>query len=201
MKLPSDTELKNLLATGDSLRFAIVGFSALESALEALIAESLPSPHPIELKRLSFGLKLDLAIGLGSLSIESKGLLLKLSKIRNYYAHELSPTDYCAPQELVSAMTSQHRTIVGERLETATTFMEVLGLGFIAAYSELTGSIKQVQKYKEHIQDVKLHTKALLEVIGPIPDHVLESSAYHELGKKIEKKKAELQRGKDCDKK
>ena len=79
----SNEDIVHLIQTGDPFKISVLGFSAIEEALEQLIQEALPSPHKLETQRLSPIFKVDLAIGLGVFPHDFKGIVIKLSKIRN----------------------------------------------------------------------------------------------------------------------
>ena len=196
--LPTDEEIQNLSRTGDVFRFAIVGFSATELALEELISDSLLTSHSVELTRLSIDFKVDLAIGLGLLSRDSKGLLIKLSKIRNFYAHEFNVgTDYCPHQELKSCLSNVHRKIIGEYFDKADNFKEVLRISFIAAYYELIDLIARQQASRKKRAEALFNARAILEVIAPKDkdeefNEIRRSASYEKLSKEVEEKKKEL---------
>jgi len=121
--LPTDEQIRSLASTGDVFKFAVVGFSAIEAALEELISESLLTEHQVELKRLSVELKADLAIALGLFERDSKGLLMKLSKLRNFYAHQFTVgADYCSVAELKSSFGESQRALAREHFTNANTF-------------------------------------------------------------------------------
>lgn len=201
MDLPTDEEIGELAKTGDPFRYAIIGFSAIESALEALISESLTKPHRLELRRLSFSFKVDLAIGVGGLNHESKGLLIKLAKIRNFYAHDFAlREEYCSASELASCMNEIHRQTAAERLTSAETFGDVLGIAFIVAYYELRSNIERVQKRKQQLKDAAAHARAVLTVIKPTLDLSKEvEERKKKLLEEIERVKQEQQRLDDED--
>jgi hypothetical protein len=195
--LPTNEEIQNLISTGDVFRYAVVGISAIELALEELISESLLTSHRVELTKLTIELKVDLSIGLGLLSRDSKGLLIKLSKIRNYYAHEFKTgTDYCPHEELKSCFSKVHRSIVGDYYAKADNFKETLRISFIAAYYELTNSIERQQAKRKHRDEALLHIEAVLEATKPEPNEIFRSDgflrAYERLDKVVEEKKKEI---------
>lgn len=147
--LPSQERVHTLIKTGDVFRYAIVGFSAIEAALDCLIVETLVTTHKLELRRLSAELKVDLAIGLGVLDKESKGLICRLSKIRNHYAHSLdSEGEYCSIDELKSCFSKRHRELSGEYFAGIETFMEAMRVSFVAVYYELLAAIEHRKESK-----------------------------------------------------
>ncbi|WP_017942550.1 MULTISPECIES: hypothetical protein [unclassified Thioalkalivibrio] len=192
--LPTDEDIQRLSASGDPFKYAVVGFSAIELALEKLISNALPAAHRVELRKLSVGLKVDLAIALGLLTVESKGLLLKLNKIRNFYAHEFrSDVEPCTAAELKSCFGPSHRTLADEHLAGAATFTETLRVGFVSTYYELIGRIRWVQDRKAKREEAVLHAEAVLAATEPRqPDSEHFRTELNSLSQKIEKKKQEL---------
>lgn len=194
--LPTEEQIQNLVSTGDVFKYAIVGFSAIETALEELISESLLTSHRVELKRLSVELKADLSIALGLFDRDSKGLLLKLSKVRNFYAHEFtSGADYCSADELKSSFGEAQRSIAREYYANAKTFREALRVAFISAYYEIVGAIERVKAKKKQRAEAILHIEALLAVTENSAPSVPRDAFLREkerLERAIEEKKREL---------
>jgi hypothetical protein len=196
--LPSQEQIHSLIKTGDAFKYAVVGFTAIEAAIDELILDSLHTSHQLELKRLSVDLKVDLLIGLGSLRRDSKGLLVKLSKARNYYAHEFVGTaDYCKPQELVSCFGKHQRDLAKEHLEGVRSFRDALRVAFIAGYYDVVSGIERLKEIKRQREEHLLHVEALLAVKAPIDPSLVPSDmakkAKEDLDKAIEEKKREIQ--------
>jgi hypothetical protein len=78
--------LKNLL-NEDPLGAVIRGHLYVESKLIQLIEEALPDPGAIDLARLQFPIKLDLAVALELLSDSDKRAYAALNAVRNTMAH------------------------------------------------------------------------------------------------------------------
>ncbi|MDO8343946.1 MAG: hypothetical protein Q7T48_12145 [Cellvibrio sp.] len=195
--LPTNEEISNLIQSGDVFRISISGVSAIELALELLISESLLTSHRVELSRLSIDFKVDLSIGLGLLHSDSKGLLVKLSKIRNFYAHSFDiGVDFCPHTELRSCFSKSHRSFVGDRCDTASNFLEAVRISFIAAYHELVQLIEFQRLKRIQRSEALLHVRAVLEATEPADkeEHkkTLQSKAYAELNNSVEEKKKEI---------
>ena len=158
-------QIQALSKTGDVFRYAVVGFSAVETALEELLIESLVTSHGVELSRLSVELKLDLAIGLGVIGRKSKPLMMKLSKVRNFYAHEFAvDAEYCPVAELKSCFSPRQRLLAGKYFAAADTFREGLRVAFITAYYDVVGAIDGLKKRKKDRAAALLHAEAVLSV-------------------------------------
>ncbi|MBM4038858.1 MAG: hypothetical protein FJ290_10115 [Planctomycetes bacterium] len=197
--LPTDEDIQNLSAAGDAFKYAVVGFSAIELALDKLISCALPAAHQVELTRLSVGLKVDLAIALGLLPLESKGLLLKLAEIRNLYAHQFRPdAKLCSAAELKGCFGPAQRTLAGEHLDTATTFTETLRVAFVSAYYQLVARIRSVQQRDGKRKEAVLHAEALLAVTErPRLDSEGVRRELDDLNERVERKKRELRKARE----
>jgi hypothetical protein len=80
-------EFAQLIGNEDPLSFVIRGHQATEAALVCLIATALPNPHQMELAKLSFQLKVDLAVALQLIRSESRPLFFAVNTVRNRFAH------------------------------------------------------------------------------------------------------------------
>ena len=195
--LPSEEQIHSLIRTGDVFKYAVVGFTAIEAAIDELISESLHTSHRLEVKRLSIDLKVDLLIALGSLRKDSKGLLIKLSKARNYYAHEFADAkDYCPLQELISCFGKHHRETAKENIETIRAFKDALRVSFITAYYDVLAGIERIKEIKRKKEEHLLHIEAILAVTekpvsSAIPPEMAQE-AMDKLDRAIEEKKLEL---------
>jgi hypothetical protein len=195
--LPSEEQIHSLIRTGDVFKYAVVGFTAIEAAIDELISDSLHTSHRLELKRLSTDLKVDLLLALGSLRKDSKGLLIKLSKARNYYAHEfVGAEDYCPPQELISCFGKHQRETAKEHIEAIQTFKDALRVSFITAYYDVLAGIERLKEIKRKREEHLLHVEAILAVTKePVSSSVppgMAQRATDRLNQAIEEKKREL---------
>jgi hypothetical protein len=138
----------------------------------------------------------------GSLRKDSKGLIVKLSKARNYYAHEfVGAEDYCPPQELISCFCKHQREMIKEHIETILTFKDALRVSFITAYYDVLVGIERLKEIKRKREEHLLHVEALLAVTkdpassSTSPD--VAQRARDKLDQAIEEKKRELVAKKD----
>lgn len=72
----------------DELSLVIKGFHAIEKRIEAALLNALPVPEGIELRRVSFLLKVDILASLGFLRPDQRPLFDKTNAVRNTYAHD-----------------------------------------------------------------------------------------------------------------
>lgn len=194
--LPSEEQIQSLFRTGDVFKYAVVGFTAIEMAIDELIADSLNSSHRLEVKRLSIDFKVDLLISLGSLHKDSKGLILKLSKARNYYAHEfVGAEDFCPPQDLISCFGKHQREMTQKHIEAPFSFKYALRISIITAYYDVLAGIERLKEIKRKREDHLLHVEALLAVDKPVSSPIrpeVAQRATDELKQAIEEKKREI---------
>lgn len=87
-ELPTDEEFRKASDAKEILNLVIRAHGELEIAIRVAIAEALAEPHELELERLSFPLKVDLAVALGVMRSAIRPLLLRLNKIRNDFAKD-----------------------------------------------------------------------------------------------------------------
>jgi len=195
--LPTDEEIQGLAATSDVFRYAVVGFSAIETAVEELIAQALLTSHRVELQKMTFGLKLDLAIGLGLMHRDSKGLHTKLSKIRNSYAHEFKTgIDFCSAAELKSCFSDYQRSIAENHFNEASDFESTLRVAFVSAFYEIKDAISRQEARKAHRAETLLHIQAVLAATEPPAEEITKGDGFarasERLSKLIEEKKKEI---------
>jgi hypothetical protein len=87
-RIPNWNQFSKVIDGSDELPLVIRSHQLIESALNGLITESLPFSHSLEVRRLSFLLKVDMAIALGLLTPIFRGGYSKFNEIRNRFAHE-----------------------------------------------------------------------------------------------------------------
>lgn len=185
--IPSNEDIGRLISTGDPFRISVVGFSAIEKVLEELISESLSNKHRLELSRLSPSFKVDLAIGLGVFDINFKGIVLKLAKIRNKYAHEVNekniPFDV---KELISSMEDVQRKSI--RNKESPEPVSVLGFAVLTTFIDITSRIKWLDIQRQQRLEKLAELRAVLDET-PVFNDVKETEYYLKLSERIEKRK------------
>jgi len=185
--IPSNEDIGRLISTGDPFRISVVGFSEIEKVLEELISESLSNKHRLELSRLSPSFKVDLAIGLGVFDINFKGIVLKLAKIRNKYAHEVNekniPFDV---KELISSMEDVQRKSI--RNKESPEPVSVLGFAVLTTFIDITSRIKWLDIQRQQRLEKLAELRAVLDET-PVFNDVKETEYYLKLSERIEKRK------------
>ena len=181
----TNEDILKLTMTGDPFRMTVVGFSAIEEALEELISESMPRKHRLELKRLSASFKVDLAIGLGVFDLEFKGVLLKIGKIRNRYAHEVDIDKLpFERKELLSAMEKKQRDSISSNEDP----IAVLAFAIFTTYIDVTSRTKWVNIQRQERVKKLEEIKAVLAETPSFPE-IRESEYYKDLDARIEARK------------
>ena len=136
----------------------------IETALRVAIVEALIEPHELELERLSFPLKLDLAIALGVVRNSVRPLFLRLNKTRNEFAHdpraEFTEKD---ARDLVNVLSEGYRDGLKTDLDNAKTPKEILRIVFVVAFLEALGAAERVQEHNKRLQELLRRAHVLFE--------------------------------------
>ena len=159
MDFPDRKTLLEILNAPDPLVQVVRGHQAIDAALCAAIGEALAEPHALEITRMSFDLKLDLAVALGVLRHEARPAFSSINRIRNAFAHRSNATvDERVARDLFASLAPHHREALrqGEQGKggTLSDFRRVIAVLFFearAAYFRL--------------QEKKLADEALGEII------------------------------------
>src|ERR1700676_1817672 len=108
------------LSKEDPLGVVIRGHLFVESQLIQLLEEALPDPGAIDLSRLNFPTKVDLAVALKLFSELRKRGYLALNKLRNHLAHnidvELRESD---ERRLLQALTEEQKKLAQDLIDAA----------------------------------------------------------------------------------
>jgi len=157
--LPDNTRFLELINSADPLSLVIKGHQAVETALNAAISEALPDPHALEIERLSFALKIDLAVALGAVREDSRPSLVQLNGVRNRFAHRMEASfDSKAATDLFNALSPWQRSALGTDLTSYTDPHETLREVIAVLFIELKTSMAAMQ-------ESKLAAEALREMV------------------------------------
>lgn len=183
-------DLQGIVDSPDLFRVAIKGHQAIDIALANLIVEALPNPHRVEVMRISFLLKIDLAIGLSVLEADSRPLFAYLNKIRNCFAHD--PEASFNAQDLANALSPFQRYLLGCQADGMQPH-DLLGCAIGIAQIQAVGSA-------ERIRDSKLYGEVMHEMVvklrGDRPvkrDDPCRSKVDEEIRRRFEAKKREAE--------
>jgi hypothetical protein len=86
---PEEIRFLKEIVGNDILGVIIRGHLFIESRLTHLIEQKLPEPGAIDLTRMNFHLKIDLAVAMGVLPYDLRPPLQVLNKLRNKLAHDV----------------------------------------------------------------------------------------------------------------
>jgi hypothetical protein len=182
MLQPTNDQFIKIALADDIVVLSIRGHIAIDSALSDVILQALPNPHLLEVERLSFLLKFDLAVALKSMNKNSRPLFQKLNAIRNQFAHqaaaELNDT---AAQELKNCMTELHKKIVKHTFETAKKPRDILEIATAAAFYEANYAHESLVNRKLERDAVREETEILLKETEQYSNH----PATGEFGKRV----------------
>lgn len=199
--VPSDKEMLEILNSESVLELVVKGHQAIDDRLTALLIEALPHPHAVELARLSFMLKADLAIALQAYDPASRPLLVFLNRIRNSFAHRRQASFRVQDgRDLFNAMPTKHREILQLDSSASADPKGLLAHAFASIQIELAVATDRVVHAK--IEAEVAHEMAI-ETLGPKRTRAMKdrfSSVYDELRYRVEeRKKQRLAQGDEGD--
>ena len=154
--VPTDKKFLEAVNADDPLRIVVQTHQYLETTLCALLSAKLSEPHAIELRRLGFPLKVDLAIALGTLHPDSRPAWLKINSVRNAFAHDASAKwDNHLAQDAFNTLSTRHRKSLDRAFKDYSNPLDVLRGIMAALYVQCTNMIEKLED--EQITDQVLH--------------------------------------------
>jgi len=148
-----------LIGAPDILTIVLRGQQAVEGVLDAAISEALPEPHALEIEKLSFALKADLALALGVIRADSRGAFLALSRLRNRFAHSLTAEfEQREAADLENALSNWQRQLVGHEPFPLADPRNLLRRVIAVLFAECSGA-------QHRLQDAKLAQEVLTEMV------------------------------------
>lgn len=120
----------------DLLSLVVKSHYSIDELLNVILVEVLPNADAVELKRISFLLKVDFVIGLGILRPDLRPIFNKINTLRNSFAHnpywEFSDKDASNTENILSAPRPK---VIPDDFEGRSNSQHVLktllGVGFI----------------------------------------------------------------------
>lgn len=163
MQLPSEDTLRQVMQAPDDLVLVMRGHSLVEGMLVTAIAEAMAAPHELEMKRMPFPLKLDLAIALGILQPRSRGVLMKLNKLRNDFAHDCEACITSSQaQDMKNAFPEHYRQSLAGHLHNDDPARRIVELTLVAAFFEFRTCAENVFHRKLYLEALSEETKEFL---------------------------------------
>lgn len=92
IRIPTSAEFLGIVEHPQVQVSVIIAQIVLENLIALALSETMAGQHHLELERVPFPMKLDLAIALGILPLESRPIYLKVNNLRNNFAHDWSAT-------------------------------------------------------------------------------------------------------------
>lgn len=150
---------KEIISAEDVLSVVVRGHSALDAMLSDAIAKAIPAAHEVELSRLSFPLKVDLAVATGMLGRECRPSMLGINKLRNQFAHTHDSV-FTARQaaELRSTMSEAQRQALEGEIDGKPNPSLILNRILTLLYIEL-------DQRMEAVDDGRLRLEILHEIV------------------------------------
>lgn len=190
--LPSREQLLEILNASDCLTIVLRGQQAVERALDAAISEALPEPHALEIEKLSFALKSDLAVALRVIRADSRGALLALYRIRNRFAHRFDAAfGQKEAEDLGNALSAWQRHLLGREPSAYAEPRDLLRNAIAVLFVECTSAQSRLQEAK--LADEVLHEIVQETLAGAPPrDENKHLAAVHqEMRDRLAAKRAE----------
>jgi hypothetical protein len=190
MLRPTNEQFIEICRTTDFAVLSIRGHIAIDSALSDVIIQTLPEPHVIEVERISFLLKVDLAIALRSMRQDSRPLFQKLNIIRNQFAHRANAQlDDTMARELRNCISEHQENILSlkDHPDIWTTPLQILNLATAAAFYDVVHSLNVLKLHKLEMESWREETEILLKEIGPI-DHPAKGEFSERVKKRLDEK-------------
>jgi hypothetical protein len=198
MLRPTNEQFIAILNAPDLAVLSIRGHVAIESALSDVIQQALPDPHHLEVKRLSFPLKVDLAVALKSLHKDSRPLFIKLNTIRNSFAHQATADlDEALAGDLKNSMSELHRKIVGDHFDTAKEPRLILRVATAAAFYEACMADEHLVHKKLEKDAWREEVKVLLKETEHYSNHPATGKFAERVQARLEAKKKSLSQNED----
>ncbi|EMA2482227.1 hypothetical protein U2G54_003708 [Vibrio fluvialis] len=147
-----ENEIDRLLQLDDSMKISVLGFSLIEEKIERLIELGLDSEHRVEIKKMSTMIKVDLAVGLGVLPSDYKGLIKKLYQLRNEYAHKIYIESFPKQIDHIESSLSTSQRDALREIERELSQIEILRY---ATFSTIFGIEQCVKNYTHKLETDK----------------------------------------------
>jgi hypothetical protein len=192
---PTEHDLLAALLPTDPTAVVIRGHILLELYLAYLITQALPAPHSVELDRLSFPFKVDLAVSLCLLKPHSRQLFLKLNQVRNRFAHDARAIlDKKTTTELKSSFTEFHHWLLSKS-EVKNEHLACLREALVVAFFDLeAASILHKNKRLERQALIDEVEKSLEGKETAKPTHPARIAFQERVEKRMRELEAEEQR-------
>jgi hypothetical protein len=195
--IPTNAEFLQVANLEDYLPLIIRVHQAIDTTLAAAISKGLPDPHGVEICRLSFNLKVDLAVALRIIRPDSRPVFVAVNRIRNAFAHQASATfGEKEATDLRNTLSPFQRYLLGNSFDNLADPLEILRQ--IVAILFIEGKTAM-----ERLQEQKIETEAMHEMVEEVlagspvkqPDDPFMSQGYQELKERVALKKAALTAG------
>ena len=189
--IPTNAELLSVVNGTDVLSVVVRGHQFVEAAVNAMISEALPAPHEVEIGRLTFALKVDLAISLRLLRPDSRPLFMAITKVRNRFAHDPGAVfDSKESNDLCNTFSAFQRRLIGQRPNQLSAPEDVLSRAIAVAFIEAKRS--RARLYNGKLYDEALHemVEGTLRHRDGMPPDEHSRKVEEELQLRFEKKKA-----------
>jgi hypothetical protein len=148
-KTLSDKSFLRIVNSNSTFIISVKGNQCLEETLEQIISESLKDSSIIDIKRIPFGLKVDIAIALGSIDKSLRSPLKKINSFRNKYAHDrVARLNKKEISQLLNALPLKDKEYIVKRDGPNASLQQFLKGSIFVLYATLTSSYKSIKENK-----------------------------------------------------
>jgi len=154
--LPSDVDFEATLGCSDLPPLVLRAHQAIEAALNATIAQTLPAPHAVEVERLSTALKIDLAIGLSTVQSDDALAFRKINALRNALAHDPQAAFVSDDaKDLFNVLSDRQRRLVGRGYSDFPNHIEILRQVLRVLFVDMVATLERLREAR--LRDEVLH--------------------------------------------
>jgi hypothetical protein len=133
----------------DILSMIIRSHQAIEAVLNAAISEALPNAHALEVERISFALKADLAAALQIVRMESLPSLQRFNTLRNRFAHRVDASfEANDATDLLNTLSTHQRYVAKDIPDPASDPKRVLAVAIAVMFCEIEVVLERIKDQK-----------------------------------------------------
>ena len=191
MNIPSHKELLRIINSKSSFVTIVKGHQCIVEILNRVIIEALPFSHKIEIERLSFKFRVDLAIALGVFNSNTRNAILDINSIRNRFAHDYrARLNAKETKTLLSSMPQNMKSYIMKREGGKPMPQSIIKGAMVLIYINLESSLENLRTGKIRAQVLNEMAEEELKKAWQGREDKLEASAAkidEEVNKRIKK--------------
>jgi hypothetical protein len=157
---PTNSEVYEFINSDDLFVLSIKGHQAIETALNFTISEGFVQPHVLEVKKINFMLKVDLAVAMGILDSNLRPIFEKINSIRNRFAHQRKSTvEEKEGKDLFNLLPAEFRKVVGiTKFENSKNVLSYTIAGLFMSVKVSVARQRDEKAYEEVLHEMVVET-------------------------------------------